>query len=394
MRVALLHTFTASKKDPLDAVTERIHQAFLDAGLGEPVIQFTFGDAAVGGSVSSVDRVIKRFPELERFVTTASPGGGLPGSRRLSNGPVSPAAGEVLPFATLKAIAAGVPRSFPFHGVAIHFHTPQFGDLQPTLLRSAEMLAGILLTDNWWVNGRQRGLTSCVVLEADPGGKKLPAPAGPVAAVLAACGKIRRTVQAPLAGDSQPAGPVPLVRMPQGALIPSANPEAAQAVHKVVLDYRARMPEIVQRAALPHDLPPPGPEAWQRTQHVTPGPMKPALEQAFKPMGYGCRGGSGTFTLRRRTAANLTAELSLDVGTWGHKVLAMFKVMGVGFKATLALPACAQSVPQAQYPIGDAEQWRKIVANLAALVAELERSFVPAIEAAAGPSPEWYQPES
>jgi hypothetical protein len=47
-----------------------------------------------------------------------------------------------------------------------------------------------------------------------------------------------------------------------------------------------------------------------------------------------------------------------------------------------------------QYPIGGPERWQQIVDNLAALVAELDRSFVPAIEAAAGPSPEWYRPAS
>jgi hypothetical protein len=35
------------------------------------------------------------------------------------------------------------------------------------------------------------------------------------------------------------------------------------------------------------------------------GPKKPVLLRAFKPMGD-CRSGSGTFTLRRRTAGNLT----------------------------------------------------------------------------------------
>ena len=32
--------------------------------------------------------------------------------------------------------------------------------------------------------------------------------------------------------------------------------------------------------------------------------------------------------------------------------------------------------------------------NLGAMVTELERTLVPEIEAATGPSPEWYQPES
>jgi hypothetical protein len=45
-------------------------------------------------------------------------------------------------------------------------------------------------------------------------------------------------------------------------------------------------------------------------------------------------------------------------------------------------------------PIGDAEQWQKIVENLAAMVRELERSFEPAVEQAAGPSPAWYEAPS
>jgi hypothetical protein len=47
-----------------------------------------------------------------------------------------------------------------------------------------------------------------------------------------------------------------------------------------------------------------------------------------------------------------------------------------------------------QYPIGDAARWQRIVENLAALTRELDRDFVPAIEAAAGPSPVWYTPDS
>jgi hypothetical protein len=86
-------------------------------------------------------------------------------------------------------------------------------------------------------------------------------------------------------------------------------------------------------------------------------------------------------------------ELSVDVGTWSNLAMARFRVLGLGFKAVLLLPVTAAAPAGTQYPIGDAEQWRKIVENVSALVAELDRSFVPAIEAAAGPSPEWYQPE-
>src|SRR5262252_940007 len=114
MRVALLTTFAASKKEPLSAAMARIYKAFLDTGQGEPMVRFNFGDAPLAGFVSSVDRVLKRHPELERFVTSAEPIPGVQGARRISNGPLSAAAGETVPFSLLETIAAGVPRSFPF----------------------------------------------------------------------------------------------------------------------------------------------------------------------------------------------------------------------------------------------------------------------------------------
>jgi hypothetical protein len=129
MRVALLTTFAASKRDPVVAMMNRIRQALLDGGLGEPSIRFNFGDALVPGFTSSVDRVLKRYPELNRFVTDAEPAPGIHGARRISNGPLTLGAGERIPYETLEAIAAGVPRSFPFHSVMIHFVAEVFGTL-------------------------------------------------------------------------------------------------------------------------------------------------------------------------------------------------------------------------------------------------------------------------
>lgn len=128
------------------------------------------------------------------------------------------------------------------------------------------------------------------------------------------------------------------------------------------------------------------------------GPKKPELVRVFGPLGYDCKGGHGTFTLRRRTATNLTVELEIDVGTWSNSCSASLSVdtlsSGVAMSALLRLPVTKRAIEAPQYPIGDAERWQKIVENLGALVAELDRTFVPAVEAIAGPAPEWYQPES
>jgi hypothetical protein len=379
MRVALHTTFAASKKEPLAAMFDRVLQAFLAAGMGEPAVRFTFSDAPLEGLVSSVNRVLKRHPEMQWFLATDAPMTGFPEVRRLSNA----MSGKAAAYSTIHAIAAGVPRSFPFHNAAIHFHAAAFGDLVVGASKIGAAIPGIMLTDNWWVNGRNRSLSALAVVDADVGSKTLPSPPEAVAAVLAACGKVKRTLQVPL----PPAEP-----QPQPSTT-SASPEAANTVRAIVADYRGRLKEIVERAALPHDLPP-AMEVLLESLGVTSGPMKPFLERTFKPMGYTCRCESGTFTLRRRTQENLTAQLYLDVGTWSHQVTAMFQVLGIGFKATLTIPVAIHAMEGMQYPIGNAERWQKIVENLAALVAELDRTLVPDVERAAGPTPEWYKPES
>ena len=412
MLLALLTSFVASRKEPLVQMLDRVHDAFLSASPDHipPTIHFNFADG-LPVRASIIDRAIKRFPDLSRFITTAPPIPSMPtinAGRRLSNGPFSPVPDEQLLFATLQSIAAGVPRSFPFHSIALHFHSPAFGPFtsgSPST-PNAQFLPGVRLSDSWWVNGRTRTLSACSFVDADTTSKKLPPLAPAVATILAACGKIKRTTQAPLPARVDPSAavqseptpaqiPSPHVRLPQGFAIPSADPKAALAVRAVVQDYRARLPQLVADAALPHTLPAPGPDAYRDAPPGTAsGPRKPALEHAFKPLGYSCRGDTGTFTLRRRTPSNLTVELHLDVGTWSNSILALFHVYGLGFRASLPLPVSPTSHPAGQYPIGDATRWQKIVDNLAALVTHLDRTFVPDIESAAGPSPTWYTPET
>ena len=352
----------------------RVHQAFLDAGLSEHTLHFAFSDAPFPGQASSVDRVLKRQPEMAQSVETDSPMIGFPDTRRLT-GAVSV---EAASFSSIQAIATGVPRSFPFHSVTLHFHAPAFGDME-----IGGPQVGVTLTDCWWINGRNRSLSAMTVVDADPRSKKLPIVTESVASVLASFGKAKRVWQVPL---------TPAEAQPQASTA-SASLEAAAAVQAIAVDYRSRLKEIVERAALPHDLPPPS-EVPQQFLGLVSGPMKPTLVELFKPMGYTCHGATGTFTLRRKTQANLTAQLYLDVGTWSRRVLAIFQVLGVGFKANVSIPVTARALGSMQYPIGDAEHWRKIAENLAALVAELDRTLVPEIEQAAGPTPEWFEPES
>jgi hypothetical protein len=374
MRVATLTTFDVDKKEPLGQLIQRIRQAFLDAGMAEPTIRFTLRGSSRSKGASAIDRVVKNYPEMERFLVLRPSLPGAPDVRMLSNSET----GEAAAYATLQAIAAGIPRTYPFRSVVLHWYAAPFGERLIGLPKAGHSFPGVLLTDNYFITGHARSLAVYTVVEADVRDKKLPPNPEPVNAVMKACGKVTRTELVPIQG-------------PDGAMVPSISPANAAAVKAIVADYRARLKEIVERAGLPHNLPS---AAEIQNPEGTAGPRKPALQTAFKPMGYACTGGSGQLHATRRTADNLTVELLLDVGTWSQEVSSMFLVQGAGFRESLPLPIAPHAAPGAQYPIGDAAQWQKIVENLAAMVRELDRTFVPAIEQAAGPTPAWYQPAS
>src|SRR5436190_138672 len=132
MRIAVFTTFAASRKEPLADTIVRIHDGLVAAGFGEPTIRFAVADAPASAEitavraaagikqVSSIARVLKRWPQLERFTNSGALADGRASQRLLTNAMKS---GEVEPvdFEILKQIAQGVPRSFPFHSITVHF---------------------------------------------------------------------------------------------------------------------------------------------------------------------------------------------------------------------------------------------------------------------------------
>jgi hypothetical protein len=395
MIVGLVTTFRANRKEPLATLLERIHTAFRQSGEPDPDVSFVFADSGLPGRVSSVDRVLKRFPEMEPFLTTVD---GLPGQapiRQLASPAETSAEVKILDFSTLLAIADGVPKSFPFHSIAIRFSGPCLGVLpegfQPSLAALAlGVESGILVGDSWWIDGRTRSLQALAIVDVPATGKKLPPLPAAVQAIFAACGKTHKVNQVRM-GDSSAASTAS--GDASSDVTPPSTPTAdnLQKIAALARDFRTRMPAILESNPLPHELPPLA-DALKANLGQNPGEKKPALVAAFKPLGFRIRGGSGVFTLRRRTPANLTVELTIDVGTWSNLASARYAVLGPGFSAGVPIPVAASAVGATQYPIGDAAQWAKIVANLAILTQALDATLLPEIEALAGPAPEWFEP--
>lgn len=364
MDVLVQYQYRASKKEPFGVLLRRLHDAFLAASL--PVsFEFAFADAQIGGGVSAVARAVKKFPELAALVQKAD-------GPMLGQPPYQIIVGDSgsLPFETLAAIADGLPRSLPFHSAKVRFGGEVFGTGAPL------MTTGIGASDSWWVNGRNRHLTAAFLQDIPESAKVAPAPSGALGVFLAALGK-----------------PSKINRVPLVEFHPSQKPQVSPgyaALDAIGQKYRSLLRELVESADMPHSLP----SFAEAARHPSaPHPLKPALEQAFEALGYSCKGGSGTFNLRRRTKANNVVEVDLDVGTWSRLVTAHFRVHTPEYRLTLAMPVAA-GLGGGQYPIGDMAQWANIVSNLATLAGHLERTIVPEIDAAAAETPAWFEAPS
>jgi hypothetical protein len=378
VNVAVQLEFKADRREPLGALIRRVVAAFEQAGL-QPAIEATFSDSPGGiRPTSGVERALKKFPHLARFERNDPPVPNIPPIRRLTNFD----GGHSFALADLLALADGVPRSLPFNAVNVHFAHPDFGTIQrfPVGVTPA---TGIAVGDVWWVNGRNRSLSAYYAVDADATSKKLPPPSATVGAILAAFGKPRSSAQFVSPADAAAEETTKETGRPP-------VPPAIADVAPIVAKYRSGMNAMLERIGLPYSLPSPLEATRDRLGAGASGPLKPTLVAAFKPRGYDCRGGGGVFTLRRRTPANHVVDLEIDVGTWSRSLTAMFHVQGPTFNATLFLPVTTRGA--GQYPIGDTANWERIVANLGAIVDELDRTFVPEIDAAAGSAPEWFEP--
>ena len=297
MHVAVQLEFKANRKEPLGDLVRRIGTLFEQAGL-QPEIQASFADGPdILRKTSAVERAIKKYPHLAALERNDAPrlSPNLPPIRRLTNldSPIPFALTDVL------ALADGVPRSLPFHVVHMNFGHPEFG---PVVFPANQApTPGIAVHDGWWVNGRTRSVIAFYAVEGQTTAKKLPDPPPPVAAILAGLGKPKSRGQfvAPEAAASQP-----------------SVPREIAVVNPILIKYHKGMKALIERIRLPYDLPPAG-DVRQAALGAS-GPLKPTIVEAFGPRGYDCRGGSGMFTLRRRTSTHHIVDVELDVGTWSR----------------------------------------------------------------------------
>jgi hypothetical protein len=366
VQVLVRHEYRADRKEKLGALVRRVADSFESAGVNYH-LRASFSDSPVAGGVSAVACAVKKYPVVSSLERSDAPMPGLAAVRRLSNTDED----VEFPLALILALSDGVPRSLPFNSIQILFAAADFG-IGPELTALIPEVLGVAIGDNWWVNGRKRSLSTGYAVEGGDDSEELPPPPPAVSAVLKSLGKPKSSTQHVLPSELATPGSAPPGPM---------HGELAAIVQR----YRTGIADLVERVGASHSLPP---LAEALGAPAGSGPLKPTLTEAFGPRGYDCRGGSGTFTLRRRTAANVVVDLHLDVGTWSRMVTAVHMVRAPTATARVPIPVGGAM----QYPIGDTDRWRQIVENLAALVDELDRTYVPELESILGPVPRWFDP--
>ena len=94
----------------------------------------------------------------------------------------------------------------------------------------------------------------------------------------------------------------------------------------------------------------------------------------------------------RRFASNISTRLSVDFGTMRDYIYSTWSAHWFGQSLQVSLPDYPMSGHKVAAFFVDETRWRQIVANLAALVTELDRSVITVVEQIAGPAPAWYRP--
>lgn len=352
MPVFILATFKADKKEPFGAMVKRLGGLLAESGIS-PDFEFEFTDL-LGGSVSAVERAVKKQPQLGALVrNSVVPGLSIEGPPQIYG-----REGD-LELEDLATLGDGIPRTYPFGTATVRWAGPEFGPEAPV-----GKPLGLQASDRWWISGRQRDLLLGYVQDAPGNVKKLPPLDGPLGALLAALGKPKSVNQFPTTESASP-----LLDLQRG--------------------LREQIRAVGERHPSPHSLPELAQALASRT--TTSFPLKPTLERFFGPLGYSIVGGSGIFRLRWKTTAGNVLELYLDVGTWSRAVSAQLRIFVPGHQAMAPLPV-ASGIVAPQYPIGEPSQWDAIVENLSALMTVLATEIAPVIDERTGPAPAWWEP--
>jgi hypothetical protein len=372
---------------PGDSFAEALGSVFetMDAtGVAAAPLRFLFEDAPGGAACA---RLVDQFPEMAAFAVRTTPGSGRPASLHFSNldgrwqGGNPKAAGEPSR-PLLLSVAAGIPMEFPL-GTVVVLIGPVRWDGSAAEIQPREASARPVPINKPALSGLSPSLTylapGLILQRLSAGGLRLwvTEQLGEPAADAPAAPAVREFLNRFGPPQSDVLTSVPETQ--EVNEVPAAAGDPAQ-IHA---DYKSRMGEIVAGLALPFE--PPGPEQFGHVPHAPLGKIRAVILDTFKKDGWrqaSSGSGAGSHKLCKKTPGGRRLELSFDTGSWSRHVVCMLALMSERGAARIPIPADRSL--RLQYLTPNPQVFAGVLENMRVVVAHLEHTWLPAMEAALG----------
>ncbi|WP_232698670.1 hypothetical protein [Brevibacillus daliensis] len=393
MRIFTKFHFRLSKSDKTGDVFRKIVQALKEADVEfEPGIYVT--DPG-NGTVSSVDRIIKKFPTMKEYEYMKSDWGtDTPPNKALSNlngGWDVPHHNQTeISIEVLEGIADGIPRAYPSNKTTFVWSGAKWDDNDKHAIHANHEKANpgypmsyysssVILQSDWWVSGRTLNLWAMV---------ELPAPSEVDVKLERISEKAQKFIS--LLGK---------IQKEELVIVPSFEEE------QDILKKREQALEITKwydtarkKWDAPHPYPPfphtlPNPSLLHDTdESVSP---KAVINQIFKSKGYKYLSnfsGRGIYTLVKRLPNNNRLVLEFDFTPIGRDLSCALTYQGLFWnnRVQVRITDNTDYCPN-NYHITNTDILEKVVLNMAAAVDFLEKEYVPKITEIYGSSPVWME---
>ncbi|MEH6940228.1 hypothetical protein V7056_20640 [Bacillus sp. JJ664] len=382
MRLYQNFDYTLNKHDKMELIFENIEKVLIKNRKQDKHNYFFFSDFTLKGHVSSVQRIVKKFPELAKFEIELEQdyAGEILKYKALTNLPSNFSyydhryykadVFDNVSFEVLKEIAYGIPRSFPCHKALF-----LFSGIDWSYKNEEETLDGnsVMLINDWWTPKRSILLKAKVSMEVpDEKCSKLKSLPKEIEEAISSIGRIKRNSLECVF-----------------SLEEKRKIDEIYEKCKQLLDTKYKRSEILDLISFPFDL---SEEKFSTGAFNI--PRKKTISKIVKKLGYNHlpkEGSSGFLVYGKLTENNNRIILEFDSGSTFYNLRCNVIIQGPGWEHSFMELPCIKNSYGDFFPISDENSLEKVVSNFGVVVDLLENKCFIDLEKLHGPAPKWFQ---
>lgn len=378
--------YTLNKHDLTKEVIQRINTVLnINRAMDGPNY-FYLADSPIAGGVSSIKRILKRFPELDKYVFEHEEkiGNETHTYLVLSNFPnddyfqmggsvVEGKNKDNIRFEILLEIIEGIPRKLPLHKAVFLFDQLNWSQKVNVINEHVYNMSSILYANNWWMPKRDISLFANVSVSESANEKDCLQPlSDELNHTLLQLGTIKKkSLQC-------------LLNQGEKAKFETVWYECNQLISSFRKNMVNNNPFV-----FPHAL-------IENHEHFTTLPRKQTVSKMMKKLGYKHlpkEGFHGVIVYGKLTKQNHRILLEFDSGRGFFDLRCNFILEGPYWKHRMEELPCRPNSYGDFFPIPDIETLEKVVENFSVVIQYLEETIVKDIEKLYGPAPKWFDYE-